>query len=177
MTVLEYLQTPESALPRELADGVLRVSDAPRVPHQRAVARFFLALNQHATDEAIGEVWLSPIDVILDDEQHLVVQPDLLFISNARSRIVTDRIWGAPDLVVEVLSPNPRIGTLNEHLRWFATYGVRECWIVDLAIHNVEVVAFADSVIRERRRFEAASPIRSRVFPEFNRSLATILGS
>ena len=53
------LQTPESALPRELAYGVLRVSDAPRVPHQRAVARLFLALNQHATDEAIGEVWLS----------------------------------------------------------------------------------------------------------------------
>lgn len=45
---------------------------------------------------------------------------------NDRLRIVTDRVWGAPDLVVEVMSPRPRIGRLPERLAWFAQYGVGE---------------------------------------------------
>jgi Uma2 family endonuclease len=44
--------------------------------------------------------------------------------------IVTDRVWGPPDLVLEVLSPRPRIGTLQERIDWFSRYGVRECWLV-----------------------------------------------
>jgi len=85
MTVEEYLETPKTVQPQELIYGAVRVAEAPRPPHQRAVANLFLALHGHVAERHLGEVWLSPIDVILDAERHLVVQPDLLFISQARS--------------------------------------------------------------------------------------------
>jgi Uma2 family endonuclease len=175
MTLQEYLQTPERLAPQELVYGALRVADAPLPRHQRAVARLFRALDDHVTAYALGEVWLSPIDVILDADRHLVVQPDLLFISHARDHILLDRIRGAPDLVVEVLSPHPRIGALDERLGWFARYGVAECWVVDLPARAVEVLAFDRGAIADRRRFGALDPIESRVLPGFSGRLAGIL--
>ena len=64
----------------------------------------------------IGEVLPAPMDVVLDYANALVVQPDLLFVSNDRREIITDRVYGAPDMVVEVLSPRPRIGKLDERV-------------------------------------------------------------
>lgn len=176
MTIEQYLRTPESLRPHELAYGVLRVADAPAPSHQRAVLHLCRALDDHATGHALGEVWLSPIDVILDPERHLVVQPDLLFISHARGGIVQDRIRGAPDLMVEILSPRPRIGTLHEHVEWFATSGVGECWVVDLRARCVEVIAFGGGAVLDRQVFAAQAPIRSRVLPGFTGRLAGILG-
>jgi len=174
MTLEEYLRTPESVLPQELIYGSLRVADAPLPQHQRAVAQLFRALDEHVTKHALGEVWLSPIDVILDAERHLVVQPDLLFISAARGGIVTDRIRGGPDLVVEVLSPRPRIGAIEERIGWFAAYGVDECWIVDLFARRLEVVGFRNKVVDERHTFSGRLPIRSRVLPAFSQRLIGI---
>src|SRR6266702_2397528 len=105
MTTIEYLQTPETVLPRELAFGVLRVADSPVVRHQRVVRDLTIALTAFARAHRLGEVLPAPMDVILNHDANLVVQPDLLFVSAERSEIVADRIYGAPDLVVEVLSP------------------------------------------------------------------------
>jgi Uma2 family endonuclease len=175
-TVNEYLRTPETSLPQELVYGALRVADAPLPPHQRAVARLFRALDDHVTDRGLGEVWLAPIDVILDPARHLVVQPDLLFISQARSHILTDRIRGAPDLVVEVLSPFPRIGQTDERIGWFATYGVDECWLVHLASLCVEVLTLAGGSVAARQSFDGRTPLVSRVLPDFSRDIGSILG-
>ena len=175
MTVEEYLRTPETLRPQELIYGALRVAEAPLPPHQRAIGRLYRALDDHVSTAALGEVWLSPIDVILDAARHLIVQPDLLFISRARARIVADRIRGAPDLVVEVLSPHPRIGQLHERLLWFGEYGVSECWIVDLIEQRVDVLTFADHHIDRRRLFDSRTPIVSPTLPEFSRTLASIL--
>src|SRR5258708_24121320 len=133
MTTADYLDTPETVLPRELAFGVLRVADSPVVRHQRVVRDLTIALTEHARAHRLGEVLPAPMDVIPDREANLVVQPDIVFVSAARGEIVDDRIHGAPDLVVEVLSPHPRIGRLHEKVEWFARYGVKECWLVDLA--------------------------------------------
>ncbi len=176
MTVEEYLRTPESLRPQELIYGELRVADAPLPPHQRAVGRLYRVLDDHVTERDLGEVWLSPIDVILDAARHLVVQPDLLFISHGRSRILTDRIRGAPDLVVEVVSPYPRIGQLNERIGWFAEYGVAECWIVELVARRIDVVTFEQGRVAERRTFDSRSRLISRVLPDFSRDLGGILG-
>jgi Uma2 family endonuclease len=176
MTTDKYLKTPETVLPQELVYGMVREAAAPTPGHQWIVGQFFLALSEHARAETAGTVWLSPIDVVLDPERHLVVQPDLIFVANGRLHLVSDRVRGAPDLVLEVLSPRPRIGTLEERLEWFARYGVRECWLVHQVLREVEVVQFAGGAFESRRFFEEEEPIRSAVLPAFDRSLASIYG-
>jgi Uma2 family endonuclease len=175
MTTDEYLGTPETRLPQELVYGVVRDAPAPSPGHQDFVGRLHLTLAGHVERHLVGRLWLSPIDVVLDRARHLVVQPDLIVVSYPRLHIVTDRVWGAPDLVIEVLSPHPRIGTLEERLRWFADYGVRECWLVHQFAEQVEVLTFDDGRMA-RRLFQRDEPIASVVLPDFRESLASILG-
>jgi Uma2 family endonuclease len=176
MTLAQYFRTPETVVPQELAYGVLRVADAPKPRHQAVVGDFYVALREHVHSLGLGRVWLSPIDVVLDADRDLVVQPDLLFVSNSRADIIRDRICGAPDLVLEVLSPLPRVGKLDERLGWFATYGVREAWLVHQLRRRVEVVSFARGTIAARRGHDASTPIDSVVLPEFRRSVDSVLG-
>jgi Uma2 family endonuclease len=175
MTTEEYLMTPETVLPQELIYGVFRAADAPTPRHQSAVGDFYLALTSHVRERLIGDVWLSPIDVILDEARALVLQPDLLFISNERRHILTDRIHGAPDMVLEVLSPHPRIGRLGERVGWFAKHGVLECWLLHQSKRRLEVVSFGDGAVSARVSFDERAPIRSAVLPEFRQNLASIL--
>ena len=175
ITTKDHLETPETLVPTELIYGVLRAADAPLAHHQRAVRDLCFALVEHAESRRLGEVLVSPLDVILDVERALVVQPDLLFISKERAHVVTDRVYGAPDLVVEVLSPKPRIGELGERINWFAEYGVRECWLVHQIQKRVEVINFDNGMVLGRTSFHERAPIRSRVLPDFDRTLASIL--
>jgi Uma2 family endonuclease len=177
MTLAEYLTTPETVLPRELAFGRLHVADAPVVPHQFAVGQLFLALSKYLEAHREGQAWLAPIDVVLDAERALVVQPDLLVVSNERAGIVRDRIYGAPDLAIEVLSPNPRVGSITTRLDWFAAYGVRECWLVYPLARRLEVIRFGDGAITSRERVDSNQPIRSSVLKAFESSLESILGT
>ncbi|MEQ1575005.1 MAG: Uma2 family endonuclease [Vicinamibacterales bacterium] len=175
MTVDEYFRTPETVQPMELVFGALRVADSPTPRHQSAVASLFLALNAHARERDLGRVWLSPLDVVLDEHEALIVQPDLMFISRTREWIVTDRVRGAPDLVIEVLSPNPRIGREDERISWFAEYGVRECWLVHQDRRDVTVLTFSGRRIRKRTVFGRTQNIQSTVLPDFSGTLDAIL--
>jgi Uma2 family endonuclease len=176
MTFAEYLQTPETVLPRELAFGVLRVADSPVVPHQRIVRDLTIALTAHVTEHRLGEVLPAPMDVILDRDADLVVQPDILFVSAERADIVSDRIYGTPDLVVEVLSPHLRIGRLHDKIEWFARYGVRECWLVDLPRREVAVLAFESGRIAGREVFGGSDPIKSTILPALRLRPADLFG-
>jgi Uma2 family endonuclease len=163
MTTAEYLQTEETVLPRELAYGVMRVAEAPSSSHQRVVRDLAIELTGFVRDAQIGEVLFAHIDVILDADRALVEQPDLLYVSRARQQVLADRVYGAPDLVIEVLSPHPRIGHLEERVGWFARYGVRECWLARLKEREIVVLTLADGVVADRALFSGAQPIRSRV--------------
>lgn len=176
MTTSEYLATPETLQPAELAYGVLRVADSPVVRHQRVVRDLTIALTAFAKEHGLGEVLPAPMDVVLDRDRHLVVQPDVLFVAAGRDEIVTDRIEGAPDLVIEVLSPRPRIGQIEEKVTWYARYGVRECWLVDLDRRQMAILAFADGRVAERLLFSSQEPIRSGVFSALSLRPAAVLG-
>ena len=129
----------------------------------------------HVQERGLGRIWISPLDVILDAERALIVQPDLFFISNERSHILQDRVRGAPDLVVEVLSPNPRIGKLGERIGWFQEYGVKECWLIHQLEHRIEVLNFIGTQRDRTGIVRRETPIRSRVLPDFDRTLGSML--
>jgi Uma2 family endonuclease len=175
MTVDEYFKTPETVKPMELHFGVLRLAESPSARHQSAVLSLVRALDAHVRQRNLGEMWLAPLDVVLDVQRALIVQPDLFFISNARAYQVTDRVYGAPDLVIEVLSPRPRIGSTEERVRWFAEYGAKECWLVDQEDVSIAVIRFDDGRVALRERHPRRQPISSAVLPEFNATLDDIL--
>jgi Uma2 family endonuclease len=170
-----YFRMPETRLPQELVYGVVRDAPGPAPGHQWVVGQLFIALRGHLDRYALGRAWFSPIDVVLDAEHHLVVQPDLIVVTNARLPFVRDRVWGPPDLVIEVLSPRPRIGSLEERIEWFARYGVRECWLVHRAVPRLEVLVFDAGTIAERRLVGADEPVRSAVLPQFTSTLQAVL--
>ena len=176
MTTAEYFTTPETVRPAELAYGVLRVADAPVVRHQRVVRDLTILLAAFTREHGLGEVLPAPIDVVLDYERDLVVQPDVLFVAAARGSIVGDRIEGAPDLAIEVLSPRPRVGLVEEKVSWYARYGVRECWLVDLNRRQIGVLTFADGRVSTRTSFDSEQTIRSSVLEGLTLRPAQVLG-
>lgn len=175
MTVEEYFATPEVVTPQELVFGQFRAADSPSPIHQHAVGQLFLALHRHLQRHPVGRVWLAPLDVVLDQARGLVLQPDLLVIADGRDGIVRDRVYGPPDLCIEVLSPAPRIGQVEERVQLFGDHGVRECWLVHQIDRWVQVITFAEG--RQRRRlFAENQPLVSGVVPEFGDTLASMLG-
>jgi hypothetical protein len=81
MTTDEYLRTPETLLPEELVYGYVRNAPAPTPGHQWPLGQLFIALSAHVEKHRLGRVWPAPIDVVLNREKSLVVQPDILFVS------------------------------------------------------------------------------------------------
>lgn len=175
MTLNEYLATPESVLPQELIFGTLRVAEAPLVPHQRTVLRLAVALRSHVVAQQLGEILIAPTDVILDAARALVVQPDLLFVTDARAHIVRDRVYGPPDLVVEVLSPHPRIGQLDERVGWFARYGVRELWLYSQPDRTMHVLTCERGHIATDEVFRLDQAVRSAVLPGMDWPLGSMV--
>lgn len=164
MTLEEYLAGEETMRPQELAYGILREPPAPGYHHQIIVGRLHVRLERHVRRWKAGSVVLSPVDVILDRERALVVQPDLVFVSTSREQICTDRIWGAPDLAIEVLSQTNRRHDCTRKVRWYREYGVRECWLVDPDSSRIEVI---DLMAGEPSRVvhDERETVRSAVLP------------
>ena len=166
LTTAEYLRTAESLRVQELRYGTLHVAESPSPMHQQLLFDLAVLLKVFVTKNRLGTIWIAPLDVILDAPRALIVQPDLFFISRQRQHIVTDHVWGAPDMVLEVLSPHPRIGDLNERIGWFAQYGVRECWLVHQLSKEVEVLQLSGA--HTRRTFRGLQRIESTVLPGFD---------
>lgn len=164
MTTVDYLAQIETMRRRELLHGVVREPPAPRWGHQTIVTGVTAHLSMYVRREGLGKVCVSPIDVILDAERALIVQPDVIFVSTARLGIIRGQVWGAPDLVVEVLSRGTRRYDRTAKLEWYAKYGVRECWLVDPQECRIEVVVFSAEGL-ERTTFEARDVLRSTVLP------------
>jgi len=167
LTTAEYLRTAESLRVQELIYGTLRVADSPLFRHQNLLLELAVLMRVFVGQHKLGTVCIAPQDVILDPARALIVQPDLMFISKSRRDIITDHIWGAPDLVVEVMSPHPRIGKVEERIGYFAQYGVTECWLVHQLSREIEVLRLQEYGAGARRTFRGIERIESAVLPEF----------
>ncbi len=126
----------------ELIDGELILVSSPNEMHQR-VSKRLLWLFRDVEESGLGWVYDAPFDVILSDTD--VVQPDLMFISKERADIITPaNVQGAPNLVVEVLSPSTAQRDWTQKRDLYAKYGVRELWLVAPDAKLVWVMALTD---------------------------------
>jgi Uma2 family endonuclease len=158
----DYDQLPEH--PRyELVFGRLYVSPAPFTPHQ-VVSDVLERHFDRIASAAGGFRFHAPSDVVLAD--HSVVQPDIIYLSASRLVIVGNRIEGAPDLVVEVLSRSTARMDRGQKLELYALAGVREYWLVSHEPRHVEFL------VNQGGRFVAAAAsagvYRSAVTPEIH---------
>lgn len=140
-TVEDYKALTASSDQRyELIDGILYMTPSPSVRHQVALTNLLWLLESHVRTSGGGRVLVAPLDVVLGrGDKPSVVQPDLLFISSARSGLMADDVIGAPDLIIEILSPSTarRDTVLKKAL--YARSEVREYWIVDIDLETVDV--------------------------------------
>ena len=122
----------------ELLGGDLMMVPAPNIKHQRVLGRLHIELARFTREHGVGEVFVAPCDVVLSDTD--VVQPDVLFISRARAHTITDEnVRGAPDLVIEILSPSTADRDVGYKHHVYSRHGVLEYWIVDPLVETVAV--------------------------------------
>ena len=138
LTYKDYRNTPEDER-CELLDGELVMAATPNIAHQRVCGRLGRRLGEFVEEKGLGEIFRAPTDVVLSDTD--VVQPDILFVSGDRAEIITaDDVQGAPDLVVEVLSPATARRDWRDKLDLYSKHGVREFWLADPATEIVWVL-------------------------------------
>ncbi len=173
-TYQDLAQLPNDGKRYELADGELIVSPAPTTDHQGISARLG-ALLFRAEDAGLGRMFTAPTDVYLGP--YRVVQPDLLFIARERLEIITRMyIAGAPDLIVEILSPGTRDHDLGWKKTLYAREGVRHYWVVDPLDQTVrplvlgasgyaDVAPLGGDMIISCALFPGISGVVARLFP------------
>ena len=137
-TYEDYLLFPEDGRRHELIAGDHYVTPSPRTKHQKVSGSLLVSLGTHLQKSKGGQVLAAPMDVVLSDLD--VVQPDLLFISQARSSILTEKnIQGAPDLLVEILSDSTRKTDEIIKRKLYEQHRVSEYWIIDPELETVKV--------------------------------------
>ncbi|MBI3763027.1 MAG: Uma2 family endonuclease, partial [Chloroflexi bacterium] len=140
----DWARLPEDGTRYEVIDGVLYLTPPPAIPHQFSSNRLSTAMTNHADAKKLGNILTAPVGVRLPD-QPVPLQPDIAFVSTARKSIIGKQyVEGAPDLVVEILSPSNWPFDRQEKFRVYQAAGVPEYWIVDYRAKTVEVFALEE---------------------------------
>jgi Uma2 family endonuclease len=159
----DYCLLPEDKR-YELIDGELYMAPAPGTRHQTISRDLGVLLWDFVRENRLGQVWFAPFDVILSDED--VVQPDVLFVSQQRQGIISERgCEGPPDLVVEVLSPSNQGRDRELKRKVYARYGVREFWLVDPTAGTIQVMGLETEDFRSLGVYTQGGEVRSQVIP------------
>ena len=142
ITWQDVQQLPDDGHRYEAIAGELYVTPAPSLRHQRISMRLTLLLHRLLVEPGLGELIAAPVGVEFPATEE-GVQPDLVFVSNARRGILADPwIRGAPDLVVEILSPTTAHRDRGVKRKLYERQGVEQYWIVDPEASAVEVWTF-----------------------------------
>ena len=144
LTREDYEGFPDDGRRHEIIDGEHYVTPAPSVRHQ-AISRNLTALIwSFLSQRSLGKLFAAPCDVYLS--RFDVVQPDLVFVSSGGGAIVTDdNIQGAPDLVIEILSPGTRKTDERTKRDQYARFGVLEYWIIDPELETIKVLRLGET--------------------------------
>ncbi|HLH56063.1 MAG TPA: Uma2 family endonuclease [Verrucomicrobiae bacterium] len=158
-------ELPETAQPFELWDGEIVKSPSPHPNHQRIVLRFCERLSRFVAGRKLGEVFVSPLDVVLSPRR--VVQPDVFFISHRRKDIVKDYIRGVPDLAVEIISEGTWERDRVAKRSLYEQFRLPEYWIVDPESRTIEVFALVGGSYQVHSRGQGKEQVSSRLLKGF----------
>jgi Uma2 family endonuclease len=172
-TYADYAKLPEGA-PIQLINGEFVESPAPTITHQTVIKVLFRAADE-LERQGKGTAFFAPVDVYLGETE--TYQPDVVFISSSRSAIIGEKkIEGAPDIVMEILSPSTAYYDLRHKKQVYGETGVLEYWIVDPMERTVEVYTNRDGEfcmaeeMQCGRRVKADRPgkhsVKSTIHPE-----------
>lgn len=172
-TYADYRQLPDDKR-YEVIEGELLVTPAPNTRHQLILSHLFLKLGTFVAAAGLGNVLPAPTDVILSDEN--VVQPDLLFVAKERRGILDPKggVRGAPDLVVEILSPSTASRDLMAKRKLYSKYAVSEYWVVDPDTLSIEVLAETTGGLEAWRVCSVGSALSSPLLPGLTIAVADV---
>jgi Uma2 family endonuclease len=142
MTLDEFFALPETMTPTELFDGEMIVSPAPAFRHQAIAATVFTCVNNLKPD---GTALFAPVDVVLNPGT--VAQPDVLWVSSSNDRCTErdGKLFGPPDLCIEILSPSTARKDRTKKFNAYEGAGVREYWIIEPTLNAVELWVLKDT--------------------------------
>jgi len=154
LTYDEFQTLPRDGSKRfELIEGEVFMTPSPNTKHQTAASNLHLALGQFVRERSLGRVFFAPYDVMFS--KWTALEPDLLFIRKERLSIITDaNVAGAPDLVIEILSPTNKEYDRETKHRVYEETGVAEVWYVDPEKRSVEVLNLGPD-----RRYEVTAKL------------------
>jgi len=155
LTYQDFRRFPDDHQRHEILDGAHYVTPAPTLGHQGASANLYLMVAAFVRERRLGRVYYAPLGVILSP--HDIVQPDLLFVSNERTGILTEAVVrGAPDLVIEILSPSTRRRDDTLKRDRYEKWGVLEYWLADPKSRSVRVYRRSGAAFGAPRDLHAA---------------------
>jgi len=157
-TLKDYLALPEDRR-FELIDGVIYDMASPTLIHQAVCVKLVRKFDNYiAENHGSCMAFTSPVDVQLDCDDRTIVEPDVLIVCDS-SKLHRERVYGAPDLVVEVLSPSTSKKDRSLKLTKYRRAGVREYWIVDPDQKKVFVYEFEKGDSYVIYSFEDSVPV------------------
>ncbi|MGH8526444.1 MAG: Uma2 family endonuclease [Gammaproteobacteria bacterium] len=151
----------------ELFDGDIVMVPSPTSTHQEVSRNLAFLLFAHVRAQRLGKVFYAPLDVVFGEGvDREVAQPDLLFVRAERRAIIgRDAIEGAPDLVVEILSPGTKARDRGYKKSLYARFGVAEYWIVDPKAQAIEVHAIGTDGYEMKGRYRKGDRFSSPLLP------------
>ena len=161
----------------ELLDGeLIKLTPAPNEFHQRISIELSSLLHRFVRERQLGWVYEAPFDVVLGESgEEEVAEPDILFVSKERRRIIReDAVHGAPDLVVEILSPSTADKDRTYKRRLYAKYGIKEFWIIDPSEETVEVFTLGRRGYDRAKLYKKEEALTSPLLPGLQISLREI---
>lgn len=177
-TYEDLLNFPNDGKRHEIIGGEHCVTPSPNTKHQAVSSNLLAILWTYLQQHRIGHVFTAPFDVVFSDFD--VVEPDLLYVSRGRAGVLTEmNVRGAPDLVVEILSPGTRKIDETIKRRLYERFDVNEYWIVDPELDVVKIYRRVDGVFARVAELsaEANDAITTPLLPGFSVALADLFAS
>ena len=131
ITTLEQYETLPEDTRVEVFDGVIYNMASPSQIHQTLLLELSTLLNSYIKQKkGPCKVFPAPFDVKLSDRPLTIVQPDIMIVCD-KNKLDGKRCNGAPDFIIEIVSPSNQADDYIQKLYYYKNYGVREYWIVD----------------------------------------------